>query len=123
MSDYRTIVGVVQFKPREGKAGDKEVRNIAVRQTGIFEKESVLVSATLWPEFDSVKVAEGDFVVLEGKYQENTGKNKEGDKVVYHNLSVAGIAVLGKLFEGSDDDEPEDEEPEDDDPADDDIPF
>lgn len=99
---YRTIVGVVQFDPRDGEAAGQTVRNITVRQTGVHEKEAVNVSATLWEQFAGVEVERGDVVILEGSYQTKAGKNKSGDPVTYHNLSVNGICVFSKLDKGAD---------------------
>jgi hypothetical protein len=117
--NFRTIIGVVQFPPKEGSAGGKAVRNITVRQTG-FKEQSVRVSATLWPSFDGVSVEEGDVVVLEGKYAQNKGSDSDGNPRTYHNLSVTGIAVLGQIDKGQKVDvENSYSEPE----TDDEIPF
>lgn len=98
---YRTIYGVIQFDPRDGEAAGQPVRNITVRQTGVHEKEAVNVSATLWEQFAGVAVERGDVVVLEGSYQTKAGKDKNDNPVTYHNLSVNGICVLGKLDKGA----------------------
>lgn len=109
---YRAITGFIQFDPKDGTAGGKSVRNIAIRQTGILDKEAGRVSCTLWPNHAHVKVDRGDLVAVEGEYRLNNG---------FHNLSVKRIVVLGKADEGTG---PETTnaagaEPE----ADDDIPF
>lgn len=121
MSDqFRTVTGIVQFPPREGEAGGKSVRNITVRQAG-FGPTAVNVSATLWPSFDHIPVAEGDVVMLDGKYTKNTGTKQDGTPVTYHNLSVTKFAVIGKADGGV---KPETENtPAEDEVADDDIPF
>lgn len=119
-SQYRTIAGVVQFPPREGQAGGKDVRNIAVRTAGVKE-QSIRVSATLWPSHEHIEVGEGDFVVLEGKFSQNKGTNQQGDSVTYNNLSVTGILVLGALDSGQEVETVNTESG--DEPADDDIPF
>ncbi len=99
---YRCIAGIVQFPPRDGEAAGQPVRNITIRQTGVHEKEAVQVSATLWEQFAGIAVEEDDFVVVEGSYTAKAGKNKNGDPVTYHNLSVNGISVNGsKLNKGS----------------------
>lgn len=98
---YRTVMGIVQFEPREGEAGDKPVRNITVRQNG-FGPTAVRVSATLWPSHAHVKVDEGDVVILDGSYTAKKGQDKNGNPITYHNLSVSKIAVLGKADGGSD---------------------
>lgn len=100
MSQYRTIVGIVQFPPREGEAADKPVRNIRVNNAG-FGPTAVPVSATLWPSHKDFEVEENDIVVLEGKYTKSSGKNKDGDPVTYHNISVARIGKIGKADPGT----------------------
>lgn len=92
---YKTFFGVVQFPPREGEAGGKAVRNIAIRTTGVKE-QSMRVSATLWPSHAHVDVQEGDAVVIEGAFTVNKGE-KEGEPVTYFNVSVSGILNLGAL--------------------------
>lgn len=118
-AQYRTIAGVVQFDPREGQAGGKDVRNITIRTAGLKE-QSLRVSATLWPSHGHVEVEKGDFVVLEGKFSRNEG-SKDGEKVVYNNLSVTGILVLGSLDTGQEVETVNTETSADE--SDDDIPF
>lgn len=93
---YRTVVGFVQFPPREGEAGGKPIRNITVRTAG-FREQAVRVSATLWPSHENVKVEEGDLVALEGSYTQNKSTNEEtGETRTFHNISVSRISVLGQ---------------------------
>lgn len=96
---YRTVLGIVQFDPREGEAAGKAVRNIVVNQTG-FGNQAVKVYATIWPSHESVKIARNDVVLLEGSYTSQTKQKDDGDKVTYHNLSVTRLAVLGKASDG-----------------------
>ena len=118
---YRSVHGIVQFEPREGEAGGKDVRNITVRQVG-FAEQSVRVSATLWPSHAHVKVDEGDVVTLEGAYTRNTGE-KDGQKVVYHNLSVSKIKNHGPADSGEKVETTTGGANDATDPGDDDIPF
>ena len=97
---FRTVMGIVQFPPREGKAGGKDVRNITISQNG-FGPTAVKVSATLWPSHAHVPVEENDVVIVEGKYSQNTTTNEEtGEKRTFHNLSVTRVAVLGRADSG-----------------------
>lgn len=98
-SQFRTIAGVVQFDPRDGTAGGKTVRNITVRAAGVKE-QSLKIGATLWPSHGHVAVEKGDFVVIEGKFSRNKGTNKDGEEVIYNNMSVTNILVLGQLDAG-----------------------
>jgi hypothetical protein len=92
---YRTVIGFVQFDPREGNAAGKDVRNIAVRATG-FKEQAIRVSATLWPSHADVAVEKDDLVAIEGSYTQTKGEKDDGTPVTYHNMSVSRIAVLGK---------------------------
>lgn len=116
--EYRTFIGIVQFDPREGEAGGKKVRNITIRGTGVKE-QALRVGATLWPSHGHVKVEKGDAVLIEGKFSRNKGSDSDGNEVVYNNVSVARILVLGATDEGKRADvvnEPDDAD-------DDDIPY
>jgi hypothetical protein len=97
-AQFRTIIGIVQFDPREGQAGGKDVRNITVAATGVKD-QAIKVGATLWPSHDHIDVAKGDVVIIEGKFSQNKGE-KDGAPVTYNNLSVSRIAVLGEADEG-----------------------
>lgn len=96
---YRTIIGIVQFPPREGEAAEKPVRNIRVNSAG-FGPTAVPVSATLWPSHKAFEVKENDIVVLEGKYTKSNGKDKNDNPVTYHNISVARIGKIGEADPG-----------------------
>ena len=120
MSTYRTVVGIVQFPPREGEAAGKPVRNIRVNSAG-FGQYAVPVSATLWPSHKDFDVAENDIVMLEGKYTRSSGKDKDDNPVTYHNISVARIGKLGEADPGEKPDV--DENDASDAEADEDIPF
>lgn len=117
--EFRTVTGIVQFPPRDGNANGKAVRNITIRQTG-FGPTAVRVNATLWPSHAHVAVAEGDVVMVDGKYNQTKRTNEEsGETKTYHNLSVTRIAVLGK----SDGGKKAEVENETEDVVDEDIPF
>lgn len=116
---YRTVLGIVQFDPRDGEAAGKPVRNIVVRATG-FKDQSVKVYATIWPSHRAVDVQRGDVVLMEGTYSQGKGQSKDGDPITYHNLSVTRLAVLGAASDGE---RVEVENETGDDTGDDDIPF
>jgi hypothetical protein len=101
---YRTIVGVVEFEPNESTTSSgQDIRSILVSQAG-FGRSAIKVSATLWDSFRDIEVAKNDIVVLKGSFERNETTNKKGDKVVYNNLSVSSIFVLGSMDEGIRDD-------------------
>ncbi len=120
MSDeYRTITGIVQFDVKDGEAAGKPVRNIVVNSAG-FGPYAVRVSATLWPSHENFAVAKNDAVLLEGKYTK-TSSTKDGEPIVYHNLSVVRAKNFGAVDAGT---KPAvDENAVADEPADDEIPF
>jgi hypothetical protein len=99
MAKYRTVIGIVQFPPREGEAAEKPVRNIRVNSAG-FGPTAVPVSATLWPSHKDFDVKENDIVVLEGKYTTSNGKDKDDNPIKYHNISVARIGKIGEADPG-----------------------
>lgn len=84
MSNYITVAGIVQFDPRNRKAGDKDVRDVAIRSIA----DQKMYNVTLWPEKENVKVAKGDFIVADGKYTSAVGQNKDGEQVTWHNISA-----------------------------------
>jgi hypothetical protein len=93
-SNYRTILGIVQFDVKDGEAAGKPVRNIRVN--GV---DRLPYSATLWPSHKDFPVSKNDVVVLEGKYTTSDGE-KDGEKVTYHNLSVIRAKNLGPADAG-----------------------
>ena len=90
MSEYITIAGIVQFDPRERKAGDKQVRDVLIRAIGDNRNYSI----TVWPEKANIPINKGDFVVADGKYSSSVGQNKNGEQVTYHNLSANTVFRL-----------------------------
>jgi hypothetical protein len=89
---------MIQFDPREGNAGGKDVRNITIRTTGMKE-QSIKVGATLWPSHAHIPVAKGDLVWMEGKFSQTQGENN-GAPVTYNNLSVSAIKNFGQADSG-----------------------
>lgn len=87
MSEYTTIGGIVQFDPRTRQAGDKQVRDIVIRDMASKKNFSV----TLWPEKANIPVNKGDFLVVDGKVSQSVGQNKAGEQVTYNNLSATAV--------------------------------
>ena len=87
MSEYTTIGGIVQFEPRTRQAGDKQVRDVVIRDMSTKKNFSV----TLWPEKANVPINKGDFLVVDGKYSSSVGQNKSGEQVTYHNISATAV--------------------------------
>lgn len=105
---WRTFVGTVQFDPSERDVNGKKVLNIGVRPSGVKD-QSILVSATLWPSHKEYfsQIEKGTVVAIEGKF--DVRRPSDPDANPYYNLSVTGLAILGKLDYGVRDDEPDDE--------------
>lgn len=116
---YRTVIGIVQFDPKDGEAAGKPVRNIVIRQAG-FKEQSVNVYVTVWPSHEDIEINRGDVLLVEGTYSQGKGQAQDGSPRVYHNISATRIAKLGVAVEGR---RPEVEDGGDDEVADDDIPF
>lgn len=97
---YRSFIGFVKFDPRDGTAGDKEVRSFVVRNVGVKD-QAIDVRCTLWPSHEDVELAKGDVVLVEGKFTVNKAKDKDGVLQTYFNLSVSNILVLGSAEAGT----------------------
>lgn len=91
---YRSFTGFVKFEPKEAEAGGKDVRQIVLRNVGVKE-QAMDIRATLWPSHESVAVAQGDLVTVEGKFTVN-----KTDEKTYFNLSVSRIFNHGPGEEG-----------------------
>jgi hypothetical protein len=87
MSDYTTIGGIVQFDPRTRQAGDKQVRDVVIRDMSSKKNFSV----TLWPEKSNIPINKGDFLVVDGKLSQSVGQNKAGEQVTYNNISATAV--------------------------------
>lgn len=98
---YRTFTGFVKWRPKDAEAAGKDIRSFVLRANGVKD-QALDIRATLWPSHEHVELEAGDAVLVEGKFSVNKGKNKEGDPVTYHNLSVSRILVLGKGDAGAD---------------------
>lgn len=116
---YRTVVGIVQFDPKEGEAAGKPVRNIVIRQVG-FKEQAVNAYVTVWPSHADVAIERNDVLIVEGTYSQGKGTTQDGSPRVYHNISATRIAKLGSAVEGK---RPEVEVSDDDEVSEDDIPF
>jgi hypothetical protein len=116
MSDvqYRTFIGIVQFDPVDREAAGKPVRNVTIRQVGLKD-QAQLVSITLWPNHEAIKVEKGDIVIVDGKFAVNKGKDGEGNPKTYFNVSANAFAVLGKADYGVETESTSDDDAGDDD--------
>ena len=91
MPEYAHISGFVQFEPIERELDDGgKVRDISVRGAGV---EQPLVRVTLWPQFEDVEVEEGDFVAIDGTYEERVGQKKDGGKTTFRNMNARRVFV------------------------------
>lgn len=98
-TQYRTFIGIVQFDPVDREAAGKDVRNVTIRQVGLKD-QAQLISITLWPTHEGIKVAKGDIVIVDGKFAVNKGKDGEGNPKSYFNVSANAFAVIGKADYG-----------------------
>lgn len=100
MSEYRTLIGSIQFDPRDGTAAGKPVRNVTIQQAGTSDQAKQW-SVTLWPSHAHVSVAKGDVIVVTGKASKTAGQDKDGNPREYFNLSANGIINLGAFDTGA----------------------
>lgn len=88
---YATAAGFVQFDVDTSTLTDGQtVRKITIRTLGT---DGILITGTLWPEFDDVEVNKNDFVAIDGKFTERDGKNKQDKPVTYRDINISKIAV------------------------------
>lgn len=93
---YLSVVGFVQFEPRERDANGQTVRDIAVKPGG----SAKLIRVTLWPEFDHASVEQGDFIGAEGAFTRSTFNDKDtGEKRESLQISANKLNVNGKRFD------------------------
>lgn len=88
MSDreYAVVMGIVQggkLAPKEREVNNQTVMDVLVKTT-----KQELVKVTIWPEFE-VEVEPGDFVAIDGSYQESTYKGN-----TYYNVNPYSLAVV-----------------------------
>lgn len=90
---YVSKIVVVQFPPEEREVQEQTVRSVSVRDTSSQAK----VNMTVWANLKDVEIAEGDILAVEGKASQVTKTGEDGESRTYNNLSVNGIAKIGKL--------------------------
>ena len=93
---YGTVTGFVQFDPVEREYSGETLRNLTVRSASTQKN----VQVTLWPEFNDIKVNNGDFVAVDGKVTTNTFTDKEGNEREGINISAKRVAVLPGISAG-----------------------
>lgn len=87
ITQYNTVAGIVQFEPTERKTPNgSEVRDVVVQAIGSGGKN---VKVTIWPEYSSVELDKGTFVVANGKYTEDVVNG-----TTYRNLSANVLLTL-----------------------------
>lgn len=98
MSDakYISVVGFIQFDPKEREVGERKVRDIVVRPANSMNP--INFNITLWPDFKDVALDKGEFVGIEGKYSK-TETTVDGEPRTYHNLSCQRISVRGETIQ------------------------
>lgn len=90
---YITVAGFIQFPVEEAhiEALNTDVRRATIKNIG---EAGALISISFFPEFDELELNEGDFIAVDGKYNQND----TGDKV-YHNLTAYEVWAGGPPFE------------------------
>lgn len=93
MSDkqYATVVGIVQFEPREREANGKKVVDIAVRAAG----SQKLVNITVWPEYQvSAPIKRGDGIMADGAFETRTYQDASGAAKESLQLNPTSLVVI-----------------------------
>ena len=113
-SDFKTVVGSVEFEPETRQVAGKEVLDVTIRSTSGSK-----IRATIWPNLKAYfdKIHKDDLVAFRGKGTKNTVDGNDGP-ITYNNLSVTSLRLLGTFDSG--------EQPERDNAqltADDELPF
>lgn len=90
-SDYAAFAGFVQFKPSERTVNNQKVRSVVISAIGSNKR----IDVTIWPDFDSVPLAQGDFIAVQGKYSERASQKPSGEQITYRNLSANKLIHLG----------------------------
>lgn len=90
MAEYKAFAGFIQFDPNERETpGGQKLRDVVIQPIGYGAKEIPSVRVTIWPEFDGVELAKGDFIATQGKFTTANVKGK-----TYFNLSASQVAVI-----------------------------
>ena len=89
-STYAGAAGFVQFDPNVKEANGQTIREVTIKAVG----SQKLIKITLWPEWDAVAVAKGDFVAADGKFSQNLGQAPDGSPREYLGISASSLVVI-----------------------------
>lgn len=91
-NQYLSVGGTVAFEPENREVGGKQIRSVVLTPFGAGNVRRIY--CTVWDQHAGIDINQGDFLLVNGKYTTNEGQSKDGDPVVYHNLSVSSLVVL-----------------------------
>lgn len=100
---YRTVQGFVYSGPYERDAGSRKVRDVyvsvpspLVNEKGeVTSQQDTKVRVTIWDSHDAVDVAEGDYIVANGKFEIYDKQDQSGDMVRSYSLSANKLRNFG----------------------------
>jgi hypothetical protein len=87
MSEYQAFAGIVAFSPTTDEVSGTPIQRVTIKL--VNSPDATLVSATLWGALADTEVNVGDFIVVEGKFTQNT----KGDRT-YNNVNANTVLVI-----------------------------
>ena len=95
MPEYAAAAGFVQKFPDKDAVAEKEVNGQTIREFVIRTVATQkLVKVTLWPEYKDVVVSDGDFVAVDGKFEQSLGQGRSGQQIEYLSISPYKLVVV-----------------------------
>lgn len=89
MAEYASAAGFVQFDVNEKEVNGQDIREFVIRTIG----SQKLLKVTLWPEWKDVPVEKGDFVAVDGKYEQSLGQAADGTPREYLSITAYYLVV------------------------------
>lgn len=90
MSEYTDAAGIIQFPVADKDVNGKKIREAVINSL----KSGAQIRCTIWDNFASTPLKQGDFIVVNGKATQNKGTKADGTEVTYNNLSVSKLIVV-----------------------------
>lgn len=89
---YASVVGVVQFDPRENAQQDgRTFRDVTVRGSG-----GINVQVSMFDNYPDLEIHRGDLVFAHGKYTSKSTQDGAGAPVTYHTISAYSMGVVAQ---------------------------
>jgi hypothetical protein len=92
---YVAQTGYVQFDPNERDNNGQKLVDFTIKCTG----KPLNIRVTLWPELSHAEVRKGDFIGVEGTFQQSTWQDDEGTKRTSNQINAYHLNVNGTRIE------------------------